>query len=157
MVAKKSNANSCVGAFVGAVDSASSVRGGVEATADEVRFATEYLQSNPSFLELLADKRRIDEIFSAEVIGERRFLLRDVNKVRSALEKNCGEAYTWSESSAVQTFLEKMAREKYLSGASELAAEKLMTMDSERAKEFLMRLVRDNYSVGIEILRGDGT
>lgn len=128
-----------------------------ESTAEEVRFATEYLQSKPSFLELLADKRRIDEMFISELIGERKFLLRDVNEVRTALEKNCGEAYTWSESSAVQTFLEKMAREKYLSGASELAAEKLMTMDSARAKEFLMRLVRDNYSVGIEILRGDGT
>lgn len=127
------------------------------ATADEVKFATEYLQSQPHFLKLLDDRNRVDEVFSAELIGERKFLLSDLNEVRAALEKNFGEAYTWSDSSAVQTFLEKLAREKYFSGASKVAAEKLMTMDGERAKNFLMRLVRDNYAVGIEILRGDWT
>ena len=124
------------------------------ATADEVKFAIEYLQSQPKFLKILGDVRRVDEAFNVELLGERKFLLNDVNEIRTVLEKNFGDAYTWSESSAVQRFLEKMARDKYLSGASEMAAEKLMTMDGERAKEVLLRLVRDNYAVGIEILRG---
>lgn len=128
----------------------------VESTAVEVRFATEYLQSQPSFLQLLSDKQRIDEAFTAEFLGDKRFLLTDLNEVRTALEKNFGEAYTWVDSAAVQTFLEEMAREKYFLGASEQAAEKLMMMDSERAKAFLLKLVRGNYAVGIEILRGGG-
>ena len=134
-----------------------SVISNVAATADEVKFATEYLQSQPNFLKMLGEKNLVDEAFRAEIIGERKFLLTDLNEVRTALEKNFGEAFTWSENSAVQTFLEKMAREKYFSGASEVAAEKLTTMDSERAKEFLMRLVRENYVVGMEILREGGT
>ena len=128
-----------------------------ESTAAEVKFATEYLQSQPNFLQFLSDKRRIDEAFISELLGEKRFLLSDLNEVRTALEKNFGEAYTWVDSASVQTFLEKMAREKYFSGASELAAKKLMTMDGERAKEFLLKLVRGNYAVGIEILRGGET
>ena len=128
-----------------------------ESTADEVEFATEYLRLQPSFLKLLGDKRRVNEIFATELLGDKRFLLSDLNEVRTALEKNFGDAYTWSESPDVQTFLEKIARDKYFSGASERAVEKLLTMDSERAKDFLLRLVRDNYAVGIEILRGDKT
>ena len=125
-----------------------------EAAADEVRFATEYLQSQPSFLNFLHDKHLVDEAFINELLGDKKFLLNDINEVRMALEKNFVEVYNWSESAEVQLFLDKLAREKYFSGASDRAAEKLLTMDSERAKEFLMRLVRDNYAVGIEILRG---
>ena len=130
---------------------------GEAVTADEVKFATEYLRTQPTFLKRLNDKRSVDAAFVTELLGEKRFLLNDLSEVRTALEKNFGEAYTWSESAGVQTFLEKMARDKYFSGASERAAEKLMTMDSERAKAFLLRLVRGNYSVGMEILRGDET
>ena len=125
------------------------------ANASEIEFATRYLDSKTLFGERLNDKNIIDEVFKKELLGDKKFLLSDLDEVRTALEKNFGEAYTWSESVAVQTFLEKMAREKYFSGASERAAEKLQTMDSELAKEFLLKLIRDNYAVGMEILRGD--
>lgn len=118
-------------------------------------FAAECLNSQPSFLKVLSDKRRIDEVFRTELLGDKKFLLNDLDEVRTALERNFGEAYTWSENPAVAVFLEKMAREKYFLCASERAAEKLLSMDSERAKEFLLKLVRENYAVGMEILRGD--
>lgn len=122
--------------------------------AVEIEFATRYLNSKSLLYEQLNDKNCVDETFKTELLGDKSFLLSDLDEVRTALEKNFGEAYTWSESSEVQTFLEKMAREKYFSGASERAAEKLQTMDSERAKEFLLKLIRANYAVGMEILRG---
>ena len=123
--------------------------------AVEIEFATRYLNSKSLFSEQLNDKNCIDEVFKMELLGDKRFLLNDLDEVRTALEKNFGEAYMWSENPEVQTFLEKMARDKYFSGASERAAEKLQTMDSDRAKEFLLKLVRGNYLVGMEILRGD--
>ena len=125
------------------------------ANAAEIEFALRYLNSKPLFAESLNDKNFMDEVFRMELLGEKRFLLNDLSEVRTALEKNFGEAYTWSENIEVQMFLEKMAREKYFSGASERAAEKLQTMDGDRAKKFLLKLIRDNYSVGMEILRGD--
>ena len=121
----------------------------------EIEFATRYLNSKSLFSERLNDKNYIDEAFKMELLGDKRFLLKDLDEVRTLLEKNFGEAYTWSENSEVQTFLEKMAREKYFSGASERATEKLQTMTGESAKLFLLKLVRGNYVVGLEILRGD--
>ena len=115
----------------------------------------EYLKEQTLSLNILVDRRRVDEVFRTELLGDKRLLLNDLDEVRTALEKNFGDVYTWDERAEVQTFLEKMAREKYLSGASERAAQKLLLMDSERAKEFLLRLIRDNYAVGIEILRGE--
>lgn len=123
--------------------------------ANEVKFAMEYLKEQTLSLNILVDRRRVDEVFRTELLGDKRLLLNDLDEVRTALEKNFGDVYTWDERAEVQTFLEKMAREKYLSGASERAAQKLLLMDSERAKEFLLRLIRDNYAVGIEILRGE--
>ncbi|MBR1645346.1 MAG: hypothetical protein IJ685_01085 [Selenomonadaceae bacterium] len=123
--------------------------------ATEIEFASQYLNSKSLVFEQLNDKNCIDEAFKIELLGDKRFLLNDLNEVRTALEKNFGEAYTWSSNPEVHMFLEEMAREKYFSGASERAAEKLQTMDSEHAKTFLFKLIRENYTVGMEILRGD--
>ena len=126
------------------------------ASGSEIKFAVNYLQAKPTFLKKIDDKQQIDEAFTSQLIGARKILLNDLTEVRTALEAKFGSAYGWSDNSEVQAFIEKMAREKYFLGASEQVVKRLMTMDEWRAKEFLIRLVRNNYKVGIEILRTDG-
>lgn len=123
----------------------------------EIKFAVEYLKSKPTFLKKINDKRRIDEAFISLLIGVKKILLDDLTEVRTNLEKNFGSAYGWSDNSEVQMFIEKMAQEKYFLNASEKVVERLMTMNERRAKDFLIRLVKDNYKVGIEILNSEGS
>ena len=125
------------------------------APESEIKFAIQYLQAQPTFLQKINDKQKIDEAFTSQLIGAKKILLNDLTEVRAALEEKFGSAYDWGDNSDVQFFIENLAREKYFLGASEQVVERLMTMDARRAKEFLIRLVKDNYKVGIEILNSE--
>ena len=125
------------------------------APESEIKFAIQYLQAQPTFLKKINDKQKINEAFISQLIGAKKILLNDLTEVRVALEEKFGSAYDWCDNSEVQSFIENLAREKYFLGASEQVVEHLMTMDERRAKEFLIRLVKDNYKIGIEILNSE--
>ena len=122
---------------------------------NDVKFAIEYLKKRPQFLSAMNDAQQIENAFSEKIIDEYGVLLTDNNEVRNALAaKFSDDAYKWYPNISVNIFLKEFAKNKYYSGgAYDKLTEKIMQMPSEKAKEFLIKLLDKNFEVGLKILR----
>lgn len=120
---------------------------------DDIKRALAYLNSPPDYFKEFDDKAKIDAAFRCEVIGSSQILFKDVDEVRAKIANETSEAaYTWHTSATVKKIIKDLSKIEYDCGASNQVVEKLMAMNSEQAKNYLIRLVKDNYKIGIEIL-----
>ena len=122
-------------------------------TADE--YAIKYLQNPPQYFSWLDDKVKIDEAFRDSIIGEQKnIVLKDIDEVRTRLENDerTGDPYVWLSNKAVQRVVEELARNTYYAEESDELAAAINKMPAYEAKEYLLRLVKKNYEVGILIL-----
>ncbi|MEG6520864.1 hypothetical protein [Desulfotomaculum sp. 1211_IL3151] len=125
---------------------------------NDVKFAIEYLQTKAAFLADFSDKIKIDLAFSRDIIGRFTAILPDIDEVRLRLEAVIpSEHYDWYANPVILREIEKFAQARYNQGGSEKVLEKIEKMDDRKAKDYLKRLIKDNMSVGIEIiLEGEG-
>lgn len=120
----------------------------------EIKIAMDYLMSPPAFFKDFEDKEKIDAAFRQAVIGNNTVLFDDVEEVRTEIEnKTSEEPYYWHTSFTVKKIIEDLSEVKYDLGASDKVFKKISEMDSETVKNYLIRLVKDNYKIGIEILK----
>ena len=120
---------------------------------DDIKKALEYLTSPPDYFKDFDDKAKIDAAFRREVIGNSQILFKDVDEVRAKISNETSEAaYLWHTSATVKKIVKDLSKIEYDCGASNKVVEKLMAMNSEQAKNYLIRLVKENYKIGIEIL-----
>lgn len=119
----------------------------------DVKSALQYLQSGASFVKDLQCDEKVERAFRTTILGKSAILLKDNDEVRRTLEATIPEEiFEWYSSPAVQNQVEKMARDHYFSEGCEKAVRRFLDMPEDKAKEYLIRLIKENPTVGIEII-----
>ena len=117
--------------------------------------AKEYLEK-ASFYGLLEDQATLDRIFTETIIKGFSVMLTDVEEVKHYLDSRIStDPYDWFGLPEVDKKLQQMAEAKYNQGGSARALEKIDNMDVEDVKRYLKELIKDNMTVGMEIIKGN--
>jgi hypothetical protein len=124
-------------------------------TDAEINTAITFLESTNVF-EVLSDEGKRNEAFVRGIIGEYRSLLPNTNKVRDALEHLTVDTYDWRGNPSVENKIKQLAEAEYNAGGSDKAVSKIDLMDDAQLKLYLKRLVKENMTVGIEIITSGG-
>lgn len=125
------------------------------ATDGEIKSALKFLEST-SLFELLMDENERSNSFERDILGEYSSLLPDLEKVRNELERLSADVYEWCNNPSVRNKVKSLAEAEYNAGGSDKALKKIDEMDDSQLKQYLKRLVRDNMTVGIEIITSGG-
>lgn len=122
----------------------------------EVKFALEFLTANPIWDDITSQEK-IDTAFVRAILGSYRAVLTDLDEVRKYLAKNTQVSpYDWSGHLEVSRLIKELAQSKYIKEPFERVIRRIDSMDGDKLKEYLKRLVKGNMTIGIEILEDDG-
>lgn len=123
-------------------------------TASEKEFneALEFL-SDAQLFDNLNDKHKVDEAFCS-ILGTYRKILTDIEKVRDSLESMPIDAYEWNSHPRIREKIGELAKAEYDAGGSDKAIVKINSMNSDELKEYLISLVKESMTFGIEIING---
>lgn len=125
-------------------------------TDSEIKGALAFLESTKLF-GILADEKKRNEAFKRDIVGEYSTLLPDLDKVRDTLDRLSVDTYDWRDNPSVKGKVKLLAEAEYNAGGSDKVLLKIDEMGDAQLKQYLKRLVKDNMTVGIEILaNGDG-
>lgn len=120
-------------------------------TDAEITAAIEFLEATCLF-EVLSDEDKRNEAFIRGIIGEYHSLLPNADKVRDVLERLTVETFDWRGNPVVENKIKQLAEAEYYAGGSDKAVSKIDQMDDAQLKLYLKRLVKENMTVGIEIM-----
>jgi hypothetical protein len=121
-----------------------------------IQFAMEWLDNAQPFLNSLNEAGTCETAIQTQLIGRYTAMLPDVAEVRSLLTNKIGpEAFDWFPNPDAKSKLEQEAEKRYHADGSSKAVEMLSRMNGEQLKTWLERLVRDNMTVGIEIINSN--
>jgi hypothetical protein len=124
-------------------------------TDAEIKAALEFLETTRLF-EVLMDENKRNAAFERDIVGEYRPLLQNLEEVRDALERLSVDTYDWRENPSVKNKVKQLAEAEYNAGGSDKALMKIDEMHDTKLKQYLKRLVRENMTVGIEIITNGG-
>ena len=124
----------------------------------EVKFALEFLTANPIWDDITSQEK-IDKAFSRAILGSFKSVLTDLAEVRKHLKKNTQVSpFDWGGHSEVSRLIKELAKNKYSHEPYERVMRRIDSMDGDKLKDYLKRLVKENIIVGIEILEdGEGS
>lgn len=123
----------------------------------DVERALEYLQTTPSFLQLLSSDEAAECAFMERVVGKYQLILKDANEVRKHLRDAVPvSVYNWYGDWRVSDAIRALAESEYRLGGNEDVKQLIDSMDAESVKMYLKRLVAENVEVGIEIINDRG-
>jgi hypothetical protein len=122
--------------------------GGTDA---EIKASLIFLESTTLF-DVFADDDKRNTAFNRDIVGEYSALLPDLDKVRYALDRLSVDTYDWRDNPSVKSKVKQLAEAEYNAGGSDRVLQKIDEMDDAQLKQYLKRLVKDNITVGIEIL-----
>ena len=125
------------------------------ATDSEIRFALSFLES-AKFFDVLEDEDKRNAAFKRDIIGSYSILLSDVNKVRDALSDLSVDVYDWRDTPGVKQMVKRLANAEYNAGGSDKVLLLIEEMGDAQLKQYLKRLVKDNITVGLEMLASRG-
>ena len=118
----------------------------------EVKFALEFLMANPIW-EDITNQEKIDKMFASAILSSFKSVLTDLAEVRKYLKNNTQVSpYDWGGHSEVSRLIKELAQSKYSHEPYERVMRRIDSMDGEKLKDYLKRLVKGNMIVGIEIL-----
>ena len=120
----------------------------------EIKAALAYLETT-SLFEDLKDVNICNESFERVIVGEYSSLLQN-NRVRDSLERLSVDPYEWYENPTVKNKIKQLAEAEYNAGGSDKALKIIDEMDDAQLKKYLKRLVRENMTVGVEIIMNGG-
>ena len=121
----------------------------------EIKAALAFLETT-SLFEVLTDENKRNVLFERDIVGEYRSLLPNLNKVRDALDRLSVDIYEWRENPTVKNKVKQLAEAEYNAGGSDKALSTIDKMDDAQLKQYLKRLVKENMTVGIEIITNGG-
>lgn len=122
--------------------------GGTDA---EIKASLAFLEHTTLFA-VLADDDERNTAFNRDIVGEYSALLPDLDKVRDAIDRLSLDAYDWRDNPSVKRKVRQLAEAEYNAGGSDRVLLKIEKMGDAQLKQYLKRLVKDNITVGIEIL-----
>ena len=117
----------------------------------EIRAALAFLESTTFFNDLSNTDKR-NAAFERDIVGEYSMLLPDLNKVRDTLERLSVDTYDWRDNPSIKKKIKQLAEAEYNAGGSDKVLSKIDEMNDAQLKQSLNRLVKDNITVGLEIL-----
>ena len=124
-------------------------------TDTEIKEALSYLESTEIF-DIISDEDNRNTAFRQNIIGEYAVLLQNLNQVREALEFLTVDTYDWPGNPSIKAKIEQKALAEYTSGGSDKAISKIDNMSDSLLKQYLKRLIKDNMTIGIEIIADGG-
>ena len=98
----------------------------------------------------------IDSAFRSAIVKQYSVMFDDLDEVRSYLVNHLSsEPFEWwFNMPAVDKKLKEFAQYKYNKSGCDKALAKIDEMDVADVKQYLKELIRDNMTVGIEIIKG---
>ncbi len=125
------------------------------ASTSRVESALEFFNAHPETLDWF-DESRADEVFRQYVLGRYSDVLDDLGFVRARLAKNLGaNPDGWKADSRLDETLRKLAESAYNQNCAERVRAKIVAMNPDEAKRYLMELVMNSLDVGLSILKGE--
>lgn len=120
---------------------------------DILNKATKYLE-NATFYDDLNDIDKIDAVFRKRLLKNYSEILTDLDEVKDTLKKNLAniKAYDYYGEPLVLEEIKALAEYKYKGGGYLKAEDAINRLSVDEAKLYLLKLVRDNPVVGIEII-----
>lgn len=122
------------------------------ATDIEIQRALDFLERTTLFDDL-QNQERIDNAFK-QLLGSYVNILTDIEAVRDSLERLAVDAYEWDNHPSVRTRIFELAKAEYDAGGSDRVIDKISTMSDDALKHYLIKMVRENMKLGIEIING---
>lgn len=120
----------------------------------EIKSALTFLESTTLF-DIVADEEKRNAAFKRDIVGEYSTLLPDLDKVRDTLDRLSVDTYDWRDNPSVKGKVKQLAEAEYNAGGSDKVLLKIDKMADSDLKQYLKRLVKDNITVGIEILANE--
>lgn len=121
-------------------------------TDKDIEKALLYLGKFNHWSELGSEEAR-DKAFQQKMLGDNAVMLDDVKEVRRYLDSHVSEApYYWYGNAQVMKLIGEYAQSKYHKNGFEKAMQKIDSMDAESLKKYLKELIKNNMSVGIQII-----
>lgn len=119
----------------------------------KINEAIAFLEASKCINQLKDDKCR-NEAFKSKFLKSYAVILTDIEQVKSEIRSRVSEEpYDWLNSENVATVLRNLAFQKYNNGGSELASNIVETMDTQDLKDYIKKLIKENMTVGIEIIK----
>jgi hypothetical protein len=83
-------------------------------------------------------------------------VLTDLNEVREFLTSQTAiPPYDWAGHDDIKRLVQELAKKKYIREPYERVMKRIDSMDGEKLRAYLKRLIKGNMIVGIEILEDD--
>lgn len=122
------------------------------ATEREIQNALSFLNKTTLF-EDLSNPQKVDNAFRSLLYSYRN-ILTDLEKVRDALERLAVDPYEWDTHPAVRQKIFDLAKAEYDAGGSDRVVIKIENMQNDELKSYLIKLVKENMKLGVEIING---
>ncbi len=122
-------------------------------TEREYTNTLEYLEQ-ADFYSKLSDQNEIQLAFE-KLLGKYKCILTDYEMVRDVLSNMSIEVYEWNNHPAIKEKIKQLADNEYNAGGSDLVVSKINSMNSEDLKKHLVKMIKSNINLGIEIMNGD--
>lgn len=121
--------------------------------SSSIEKALAYLEK-ATFYEDLKDKSKRDKAFSDVVLKTYSVIISDIESAKLYLSRViAAEPYEWYGLIEVEKKLRQMAEAKYVEEGCARALDKIDNMDVADVKRYLKELIKDNMTVGIEIIK----
>ena len=124
-------------------------------TKDEntITTALDYLDKM-TYVQKLNNKEDRDKAFRDVFLEEFSELFDDVDEVRTYLQNHISDSpYHWLGNKAVTAKIKAMANAKYNESGYGKAKQVIDEMPAEQVKEYLKKMIEDNFVVGLEIIK----
>ncbi len=105
----------------------------------------------------ITNQEKIDRAFVKAILDRYKAVLTDLDEVRKYLNEHTQVSpYDWSGHLEISRLIKELAQSKYSKEPFERVMRRIDSMEGDRLKEYLKRLVKNNMAVGIEILEDGG-
>jgi hypothetical protein len=127
--------------------------GSVQSDA-EVEDAIKFI-SYSSFIQDLSDMEKRDEAFKRTILKEYAEILVDCNVMRDYLAQYFLDVYDWYGNLQVDSRIKSYAEHDYSTKSNARVVAIIEKMDAAELKEYLLKLAKDDVSLGISILKNN--
>lgn len=122
-------------------------------SSNAIEKAIAYLEK-ATFFSTMADEEKLDDIFCREIIKNYSVVLKDVKNVKNYLSTRViSQPYDWFGLPEIEKKIKSMAEDVYIREGCNKALEVIDEMEISDVKRYLKELVRENMTVGIEIIK----
>ena len=121
----------------------------------EIKWALDFLQGAKFFGGLASAEYR-DQCFSERILGDCRFLLPDLDRVRDELRDTGISAYEWHDNPLISEKIWNLALAEYNAGGSDKVVDLIKSMKDTELQQWLIQVVRHAMDLGLKIIKNGG-